>query len=205
MVRPEAKDLHCYPTKTGDADLPALLIAKEPVQTVAYAEGKNRVRVLTKAGEAEFIQPDGRGGGIRYRVVAGKDPLGFAGKIPPELLAGREASPREWFDATAGTDYPDLPAQILAYFRAPRSGDIAVFAVPGWDFNHKHRAGHGGLTPCDMFVPMILAGPGVPHATVENARTVDLMPTLLTLLGKNVPPHLDGQSILPPPAQAAKP
>jgi arylsulfatase A-like enzyme len=47
-----------------------------------------------------------------------------------------------------------------------------------------------------MFVPMILAGPGVPVGRVEEARTVDLMPTLLHLLGRQEPPGLDGR-VLP--------
>ena len=54
----------------------------------------------------------------------------------------------------------------------------------------------GGLRPADMLVPMLLAGPGVPRGTVNVAQTVDLVPTLLYLLGRPIPADLDGR-VLP--------
>ena len=116
-----------------------------------------------------------------------------------EALNGRGASARQWLEWTAGTDFPDLPAQILACFRARRCGDIVVFAAEGWDFDHGNRAGHGGLRPSDIRVPLLLAGPGVPHARLGAVRTIDLMPTLLALLGRPVPSGLDGKTLLPAP------
>ena len=106
-------------------------------------------------------------------------------------------SPQWWSAATRDTQFPDLPAQILAYFRAGRAADIAVFAAPSWDFKGRHRAGHGGLRPSDIHVPLLLAGPGVPHGRAISARTVDLMPTLLKLLGEPLPPGVDGIDLLP--------
>ena len=123
-------------------------------------------------------------------------PLGFKPKVPRDLLGGKPASGRQWLAATHASAYPDLPAQILAYFRAPRAGDIAVFAAPGWDFRGANRSGHGGLTPDDMFVPLLLAGPGIPHKRITGARTVDLVPTLLSLLKRPVPAGLDGRPLV---------
>ena len=97
---------------------------------------------------------------------------------------------------TAGTEYPDLPVQLVAYFRARRAGDVVAFAADEWDFGKVNRAGHGGIRPGDMFVPVLIAGPGVPKATLPVARTVDLVPTILNLLGKPVPPGLDGRSLV---------
>jgi len=37
----------------------------------------------------------------------------------------------------------------------------------------------------------------VPKAELDVARTVDLMPTLLKLLGRPIPPGLDGTPLLP--------
>ena len=93
------------------------------------------------------------------------------------------------------------PAQILAYFRAPRAGDLAVFAAPGWDFTTVNRAGHGGLRPAEMHVPLIVAGPGVGKGTLPVARTTDVMPTILALLGRPVPPGLDGRPLVGMPAK----
>jgi hypothetical protein len=195
LMRPAAEDLRAYPTSKGLADLPALLIRQEAIDAVAYAVGKNRVRVLRREGEVEFRQEGGPGGKISFAAISGKDALGWEGKIPAELLAGAPATGRRWLKATVGTRYPDLPAQIVAYFRATRAGDLVAFASLGWDFNRAHRAGHGGLLPQDMCTPMLLAGPGVPHRRIETARTVDLMPMLLQLMGKPIPPGLDGQPL----------
>jgi arylsulfatase A-like enzyme len=50
-----------------------------------------------------------------------------------------------------------------------------------------------------MHVPLILAGPGVPSGKrIGAARTVDLVPTVLTLLGRPVPEGLDGRPLVKP-------
>ena len=94
--------------------------------------------------------------------------------------------------------FPDLPAQILAYFRSYRAADIAIFATPGWDFGDGKRGGHGGLRGAeDVLVPLLLAGPGIPpRRRVDVARTVDLMPSILALLGKPIPADLDGTPLV---------
>jgi hypothetical protein len=200
-TRPTPADLADYPL-TGDGagtgqtlNLPAWLVGQEAVDVVAYAAGPNKVRVRSSRGEVELHQPDGRGHVILYRVTQGRDPLGWEGTVEPELLAGRPGTPDEWLGQTAGTDYPDLPAQMVALFRSPLAGDIAVFARPGWDFRTVHHAGHGGVRPVDMMTPLLLAGPGVPHRRGGVVRTVDLPATLLRLLGRPVPPELDGRPI----------
>jgi len=195
-IRPGPEDLKAYPTSRGVVDLPGVLTKQEAVDAVAYTAGPDRVRVRRRGGEVEFRQPGGQGAEISHHLIWGADPFGWTGKIPPAMLSGKPASARKWLQATAGTDYPDLPAQILAYFRARRAGDIAVFAAPGWDFNNVNRAGHGGLLPEDMCVPLLIAGAGVQHGRLEVARTIDLMPTLLRLLGRKIPEGLDGQDLL---------
>jgi len=208
-VRPEPGDLSGYllgrkgtppPSSSTSArdssDLIELLARQSPVDAVAYRSGPGRVRVRRSTGEVEFIQEGGRGAAIRYRLISGTDPLGWEGEVPDDLLGSRPVSGRRWLEATWNTDYPDLPEQIIAYFRSRLSGDIAVFAAPGWDFGHSNRAGHGGLRPQDMCVPLILTGPGLKPQKIGPARTVDLMPTLLRLLGREPPPGLDGADLL---------
>lgn len=196
-TRPSADDLASYPTAHGPTDLLGRLMEQEAVNAVAWSVGPDRVRVRLKAGEVEFHQPDGPGGEITCRIIDGADPLGWAGSVPEAMLNGAPADPQRWFEASADTDYPDLPAQIVAYFRAQRAGDIALFAADGWDFNDVHHAGHGGLLPGDLSTPLLLAGPGVPNVTIDHARTVDFVPTLLQLLGRPTSERLDGQSLLP--------
>ena len=210
-VRPEAKDLRNYPcpVSAGPFDkvlslenVPGInlldaLTGLKSVDAVAWAVGPNRCRVRTKGGSVEFSQPNGPGGTITYKVVHGEDPVGWNSRLEKGKKAEYGLWPREWLAVTHETDYPDLPVQILAYFRSPRAGDIAVFAAPGWDFYVKNRAGHGGLRPEDLHVPLLLAGPGVPHRRVRFARTVDLTPTLLQLLGAKPLRGIDGVSLIP--------
>lgn len=58
-----------------------------------------------------------------------------------------------------------------------------------------------------MRVPMMFAGPGIePGSAIECVRTVDLVPTLLTLLGVELPDDrsLEGVPLFPEvPAHAA--
>ncbi len=200
LIRPSMDELRNYPAGTKTVDLPSLVASQEAVGAVCFAPGPDCARVQTKAGEVEFHQVGGPGAPIRFRVIRGTDPLGWRGRVPDDVLGGKPLGPREWLSVTSATEYPDLPAQIVAYFRAERAADLAIFATVGWDFGTTHRSGHGGLRGVDMRVPLLLAGPGVRHERRDtDVRTVDLMPTLLMLLGRPVPPGLDGESLLSQP------
>ncbi|MFP4054887.1 MAG: alkaline phosphatase family protein [Phycisphaerae bacterium] len=199
-VRPNAEDLTVYPLP-GDRveNIPAYLLTRhDGVDAVAVTTGKDKAVLMRKAGAVEFHQPGGPGKPVYYRLIRGDDPLGYAGHVPAEVLAGnRPLTPRRWLELTNDTQFPDVPPQLVAYFRAERAGDIVLFAAPGWDFGTRNRAGHGGLRPGDVHVPMAIAGPGVPKGKrIDAARTVDLVPTILTLIGKDVPAGLDGQSLV---------
>ena len=196
-VRPTMEDLQAYPVDGGETiDLPARLLAQEAVFAVAMSAGPNRVTVMTAAGTVAFHQPAGPGGDITYHLLDGQDPLGWAQAVPQELLTGRPTSPRAWQEATGGRDFADAPMQLTAYFRSRRAGDIVVFAAENWDFKATNRAGHGGMLAEEMHVPLLITGPAVqPGLRLENASTVDLAPTILSLLGRPVPPGLDGEPI----------
>jgi len=143
--------------------------------------------------------PPPRPGDLRYayRVVQGEDPLGYAETLPPKMLLAAPHDAQTWLRATIDTAHPDLVPQLAAYFEAPRSGDLAVFAAPGWDFGETLRGGHGGLRPEEMVTALLVSGPGVPHGRRnEPVRLVDLVPTLLGLLGRPVPTDLDGRNFL---------
>lgn len=164
---------------------------------VAYRPAADRVHLVTKKGIVELARPSPESRDVSLRTLRGDDPLGYSAHVPPEMLLGKPHSPEAWLQATADTQYPDLVPQIMAYFDAPRAGDIAVFAAPGWDFSKKHKAGHGGVRPAEMFTVLLMAGPGVPHERrAAPVRAVDVVPTLLELLGRPVPTDIDGRSIL---------
>ena len=194
-IRPAPEDLRRYSTRNGNRiDLIARLIDQDAVDAVAWRKGPKTVRLVRRTGTVELKRTGP--GQFSYRVISGRDPLGYAATgVPAEMLSGRPAPSRRWLDATAKTQFPDLVPQLVAYFQAPRRGDLAVFAAPGWDFNTINQAGHGGLRPAEMHFPLLLAGPGVPHTILPTARAVDLVPTLLHLLGRPIPKERDGTTL----------
>jgi arylsulfatase A-like enzyme len=210
LVRPSADDLRAYPTRDGGRiDLIRRLRKQEAVDLVAWRGGPDRIHVTNRRGTAEMTRGASaaantnrsaqveRMGTYAYRVVQGEDPLGYADALPPKMVLGQPHDAAAWLEATVDTAYPDLVPQLMTYFDAPRSGDLAVFAAPGWDLGEVHKAGHGGLRPGEMLTPLLMAGPGVPHERREAPmRAVDVVPTLLDLLGKPVPENIDGRSIV---------
>lgn len=212
-VRPSADDLAAYPawdpprpeglgalfappSKPVQVDLIAELMKEEAIDALAWSPEPGKARLRRRSGEVEFSDVEGK---IAYRVVRGDDPLGYRAHVPAEVLAGKPADGRAWLQWTHPSEYPDLPEQLLAYFRAHRAGDLVAFAAEGWDLSNVHRAGHGGLLPSDVATPMLLAGPGVPRGRPGPVRVIDMTATILHLLGRDVPAEFDGQSLLPAP------
>jgi len=198
LARPSPDDLRHYPARQGGrrVDLVAELLKVDAVDAVAYraADDAGRVRVATRRGVVELSREPG--GTLACRILQGNDPLGYATAVPTAMLYGQARSTDDWLRETADTEYPDLVPQIMAYFDSPRAADLAVFAAPGWNFGFPNQGGHGGLRPIEMYVPLILAGPGIPHERRPGpVRSVDVAPTLLHLLGRPVPTDLDGHVI----------
>jgi arylsulfatase A-like enzyme/Tfp pilus assembly protein PilF len=121
---------------------------------------------------------------------------------PPEPYASR-------FPATASGAYDGeiaatdaLVGRVLDALEADgRLRDTLVVAVG----DHGEMLGEHGEQTHGFFVyeaathiPLIVAGPAVPSRVVEApVRIVDVMPTLLDLLGVPPPPAIQGASLLP--------
>jgi arylsulfatase A-like enzyme len=197
-ARPAPEDLRAYPMPGGKTvNLIERLLAAEAVDVLAYRGAAGKVHVATKKGEVELSRPAPDSRDVACRVLRGDDPLGYAASKAAALLDGKPHTPAEWLVATAETEHPDLAPQVMAYFDSPRAGDLALFAASGWDFGYDKKGGHGGLTSGDMCTVLLLAGPGVPHERRSDAvRSVDLVPTILQLLGRPVPADIDGRSLI---------
>ena len=196
LSKPTMYDLHNYPTSAGRVDLISCLVGHEAIDAVAFSIGPDRVRLVRKEGEVEIRSGQNDPRACSYHLISGENPLGYAGQVPAEMLSGADYSSRAWLEATAQTTFPDLPPQILAYFKAPRAADVVVFAAPGWDLGHKWKAGHGGIRPAEMNFPLIIAGPSIPHGQRSTGRAVDVLPTILELLGQPADKNLDGTSLI---------
>ena len=191
------------------------LLERPGVGLVCSRAGPGRVRVESARGAA-IVEKTRAGEGVVYRLThdrRGSDPDdpphgagGFLGyRTTPELAEFVDSgwhSSREWLAATIATDYPDLVPQVVEMFASPRAGDLVIFAAEGWSFKSRMRGGHGSCHAEDMIIPMYFAGPGLARGgTISHARSVDVMPTILDLLGEleRLSAHgsIDGVSIAP--------
>src|SRR2546421_425576 len=177
---------HVYFSGSSDGQTPAELVERllmlpgvglgvyrDDGAAVLVARGRLRARLREDAA------------GVTYEPLVG-DPLGL-GPLPLTL------PDRELLEASRATEFPDAPRQLLQLLSCARSGDLVLAADPGVDFRGpwelpEHRSGHGSLFAEHMLVPIAASVP-LPDAAL---RTVDLMPTMLEILGAPVPDGLDG-------------
>src|SRR5258705_5564608 len=125
---------------------------------------------------ATFVQDRLRAGAGQGTDIAG-NPKGFSASGTDQIYAGAEAA--TFFGAAPGD---------------PRVPDIYATTQPGTVYTGgtSKIAEHGGVTPADRPVPLIVAGPGIEHRDdPTEVATTQIAPTILTRL------HLD-----PPKLQA---
>lgn len=145
----------------------------------------NQVVVRTKHGTA-IIERNGNDRAIQFRycVTSGSDPLAYAAAIRPGLDHDSWRDARSWLAHSAAAEMPDFVPQVMSMFDSPRSGDVVCFARDDWSFDARFVAGHGSCAASDMRVSHFYAGPGIPSGgAIDSARLVDVMPTVLDLLG----------------------
>ena len=123
-------------------------------------------------------------------TIEGQDPLGYPA-LPARIRKSEVAA------LTAGTRFPDLPAQLLEFFRARRAGDLIVCARKGTDLRSRyeyqpHRGSHGCLDREHILVPAAVNARFTPATTI---RAVDLFPTMLAALGAAAAPGRSGRAI----------
>ncbi len=166
-------------TTGGDAVLQRVA---DGAEEAADAEGK--LVATPTSGRKDHWRGDRRNAIYRVRVERG-DPLFADGRpeLSDVLTAGAQDA-RTWLAASVDSRYPDLVPQLVEYFRFPRAADILLFASDHGAFDALYESGHGSCLAGDMMIPMFFAGPGLPEGgRIEQARLVDLAPTLLELLG----------------------
>ncbi len=162
------------------------LIERHEIDIVAGLDEKGRSRIRSSKGEAVAWLEDGS---IRYECIEG-DPLGYNGM--PNKLSQAEA-----LEYSYNTDYPDALIQLIQLFEAPRTGDLVLSASPGFDLRAKHEnpehySSHGALTRDHMLVPFVINTP----LNTKYVRSVDIYPTILSLMGIPIPGNIDGVSLV---------
>jgi hypothetical protein len=162
------------------------LMARESVDLAILPHSATMAEVRGRARGSAMIER--QNGSYTYRPQSG-DPLGI-GEVGP-------VSASDALEATAGSDYPDGIVQIANLVGSPRCGEVILSASRRWDFRERyepipHVSSHGALHREHMLVPLLTSR--APRHTPR--RTVDVMPSALTALGRSVPRGLDGRSFL---------
>jgi len=170
------------------------------VDVVTWLESDTAAVVRSAAGLAR-IRVEAGPQGLRYAYEpVSADVFGYT--ADPDLAGFVAAGPhpsRAWLAATAAHEYPDVVPHLIGLLHEPRAGQAIVFTRPGYSFVAE-RGAHGGLRRAERRVPLLIAGPGIRAGiTLPVARSTDLVPTLLELLGRQVPADgwLDGVSLVP--------
>ncbi|HMW33158.1 MAG TPA: alkaline phosphatase family protein [bacterium] len=158
----------------------------EAVDLVITRMQNGEARVDSRRGTGFIKEENER---ILYRVE-GKDPFGF--EVLPPSMSRNEALAR-----TFETNYPDALVQIVQNFHSPRCGDMMLSATIGYDLrfrweNPEHKSSHGSLHREHMMTPFCWSVP----ITTDHVRTVDVFPSMLKILGKDIPEGVDGVSFV---------
>ncbi len=162
-------------------------LVKEPAVDICAVKGKNGgILVMSRRGKAELQL---NGSLLSYQVLTA-DPFGY-GPLP-KILSSSEAQ-----RLTIGTEYPDGLYQLAQLFLSPRTGDIVLSAAPGYDFRKdyekpEHFGTHGGLYRDQMLIPVICNA----RLSRQTLRSADVFPTMLRLMGHDIPLEIDGVSIV---------
>lgn len=154
-------------------------------QLICRRGGTDQVEIQSNAGNA-IVERTGKGTAARFRycVTVGQDPIHYADDPVIGGLQNGWFDSQSWLAASAGASNPDFVPQVIALFDSPRSGDIVSLASDNWSFAPRFPAGHGSCQASDMCVSHYYAGPGLaPGGKIKAARLVDVMPTVLDLLG----------------------
>ena len=118
-----------------------------------------------------------------------------------QTALARELASLEFFGTTftaaqmaeADPESPGLLGTFRRSWAPERSPDVLVHLKP----NHlvgPTPASHGTANRADTHVPIVFLGPGFVAGRYEDrVRTVDIAPTIATMLGVPVPEDLDGR------------
>jgi|GEM_PF-2147894 len=155
---------------------------------------KNHFFMTSALGQVRIEAKDDT---YRYVLLSGRDPLELSSPMALEMIeAGQFYSGDQWAEATKDTNYPDCVVQIVQLLKAERSGDIIFDAAPGFEPWDEMQSGlHGSLRREHMMIPLLISSPRLDQEKAAAVlkklgrypRSVDMYPTMLKLLGVELP------------------
>jgi arylsulfatase A-like enzyme/tetratricopeptide (TPR) repeat protein len=114
-------------------------------------------------------------------------------RFPPTMIGAYDAE-----IATADIQVGRLIDHVAAAGRLDRTV-VVVLGDHGESLGEHGEEQHGFFVyDATVRIPLIVAGPGVPSRVIgDQVRIVDVMPTILELLGVETPKPVQGRSLLP--------
>jgi arylsulfatase A-like enzyme len=151
---------------------------------------------------AKYSAPDYRGP-HRYQVEVSAHELittGFSPTLAPETIA----HVRDLYDG-AVSDFDDTVSDVLGRLQARGLDENTIVIIttdhgedlydPGSTLGHGTNFFGGDQS---THIPFLMRAPGLAPGHVDAlTRSVDVAPTLLSMLGRPVPPSMQGTSLLP--------
>ena len=178
-------------------DAVKFMLAKDWAKGVVHVYGPDGEATIERDGTAATRSS------YRYAVINGVDPLGYAtDERVKALVDGQFHHADKWQLATCETEAPDGPVMLFQAFDVvDRAPDLYVSAAPFISIGdlvdgEKSASKHGGLTKDESWSTVAFSGTGIAKGQVHTARNIDVVPTLLTLLGQPYDPNeLDGRPL----------
>lgn len=141
----------------------------------------------TKRGSIEW--QDGK------TKIGGEDIFGYdSDPLACQLSKDEFHDPKTWLKHTYGSELPLLPDQLARLFHNKNRPDLIACTDCKTVYNHLYS--HDTYRQSVMNVPLILSGHGIPPMSIECARVVDIVPTILTFLGHKAPKKITGKPLL---------
>jgi len=182
--RPSLEMLKNYPIKNGRVNLVQELRSIPQNQFICVRDSNKKIHIFTSSGEAVIEQ---FGGKISYNVLSQSDPFDYINHHDcSKLVNSGFHTSDEWLRLSCTTEYPDGPVAISQLFDSPYVGDIIISAATDWELcedYYPHKGDHGRLNRGDSHVPLIISGHGIKKNILKCARTSDICPTILEMLG----------------------
>jgi predicted AlkP superfamily pyrophosphatase or phosphodiesterase len=179
----------------------AFLLTGDHGMTTWYRSLTEKVASMTVLGGHPEIVTPGRKASAEAEIV-----VVTAGRIADVTLRGRAATLRGRKEVRAALEGLTQISRVLdasdfvALHASDKLGDFVAEAKAPWGFGPRGpdeeapRGGHGSTL--EMRVPLLIAGAGVRVGGVpQEARLVDVAPTIAALLGSRPPADAQGRAL----------
>ena len=143
----------------------------------------------------------------------GDSKFSMSGLTTPSEIIKKQEQDKHAFDVQQVVDlydgtvrsFDDLVSGVVQHIEMSGLSDntiIVLFSDHGVDLFERHTWGQGNSVMGDdpsARVPLVMVGPGIPSGKEvdKTTRSVDLAPTLLSLIGLSIPETVEGVSLRP--------